>query len=229
MNDIALMVLGYLYVLASIIFANESWRLFKCPKEAGRKLLHVLVGNLVFLIPLFENWFSPVLIAAPFIPFTFLASPYSPFKLKIFDRIGLRDLSSRGHGLGLVYYSFAYTLLAGLFFHKPHVAASGIIPMTFGDGFAALIGSRYGFRRYKLLSERSLEGSFVFFVSSFLGFSLFMSFLSTLQTYPLNQGFILGLLVAVTGTLIEAFTPKGFDNLTVPFICVLAVKAFGEW
>jgi len=229
LNDAVLMVLGYLYVLAVIVFSREAWRWFKCSKETSRKLLHILVGNLVFLIPLFENWLSPVLIAAPFIIITLLASPHTPLKLRAFDRIGLREISSRGHGLGLVYYSLAYTLLAGLFFHKPQVAASGIIPMTYGDGFAALIGGRPGLKRYRLLSGRSLEGSLVFFASSFLGLALHLGFLSTLQTYPLHQGFTLTLLVAFIGTMAEAFTPRGFDNLTVPFVCVLAAKALGEW
>jgi len=229
LHDAVLVVLGYAYVLAAIVFSREAWRRFKCSKENSRKLLHILVGNLVFLIPLFENWLSPLLIAAPFIPATLLASPHSPLKLEIFDRIGLREVSSRGHGLGLVYYSLAYTLLAGLFFNIPQAAASGIIPMTYGDGFAALIGARPGLKRHKLPTGRSLEGSLAFFTFSLLGLTLYTSFLSTLGIYPLNQGFTLALLAASIGTVTEAFTPRGYDNLTVPFLCVLAAKALGGW
>lgn len=229
MNDAVLILLGYLYIAAVIVFSSRSERLLKCSRETSRKLLHILIGNLVFFVPLFDNWYSPVLVAAPFIPVTFLASPYSPVKLQFFERIGLRGLSESGDWLGLVFYACAYTILAGVFFDRPQVVAAGIIPMTFGDGAAALVGRRFGSRKFRFMHGRSLEGSIGFFAFSFLGLAIYVGFLSLLQVHPLNPWFVIGPVVAAVGAVVEALTPKGVDNLAVPLLCVMAAKFLGEW
>ena len=229
MNDVVLILFGYLYIVAVIIFSNRSEKLLGCSRETSRKLLHTLIGSLVFFVPLFDNWYSPVLVAAPFIPITFLASPYSPLKLQFFDRIGLRGLSESGDWLGLVFYACAFTILAGVFFNQPYVVAASIIPMTFGDGSAALVGRRFGSRMFRFMHGRTMEGSIGFFVFSFLGLAIYLGFLSLLQVHPINPWFVICPVVAAVGAVVEALTPKGVDNLAVPLLCAMAMKILGEW
>jgi dolichol kinase len=58
----------------------------------------------------------------------------SVFSLKFNDRI-----STSGHGLGLVYYSISWTVLALISLNQPWIIAVGIAAMSYGDGMAALI------------------------------------------------------------------------------------------
>ncbi|MBS7637928.1 hypothetical protein KEJ49_03425, partial [Candidatus Bathyarchaeota archaeon] len=77
------MSLCYTYILA-IIFVSGRMIKFKISRRFSRKFLHVMIGNLSFIIPFFTyNTFPlnfPFFVAAPFIILTFLVSPYSPYK-----------------------------------------------------------------------------------------------------------------------------------------------------
>jgi phytol kinase len=150
-------------------------------------------------------------------------------KFKVLERLGLSGVSVRGDALGLMFYALVYTILAGVFFDSSYVIAAGIIPMSFGDGSAALIGTRFGTERFRLPFGRTLQGSLGFFTVTFIVMGAFLSLLSILGIQTLNHWLILCLVVAGTGTVVEALSPRGVDNLAVPIICVLAMKAIGEW
>lgn len=202
MSDLAPLMAVYGYV-ALLIVASEKL----IPNEmVSRKFLHIMVGNIAFILPFFESREVMAFLAAfPFVPLTFLMSPYSP--IKISSRTSLV-----GHGLGLVYYSIAWTVLAYFFFHRPDAIAIGIMAMSFGDGFASLIGSKYGSRKYNIFGdEKSFEGSLAMFVVCVISFSIASLY---------YHGEILPILVplAFIVTLVEAATPRGLDNLTVSII-----------
>ena len=59
-------------------------------------------------------------------------------------------------------------------------------------------------------AAKSLEGSFTMFVFSFLTAFTLLSFFSSSDT------FLYSFLIALVATILEAITPHGFDNLTVP-------------
>jgi len=101
--NVILMVLCYVYILFIIFVLGKMDKLFHISPKASRKFLHAMIGNLPFIIPFFTSNIYPVLVAAPFILVTFLASSYSPFKnfnerLKV-----LADITEEGHQLGLVF------------------------------------------------------------------------------------------------------------------------------
>jgi len=229
LKDVLMVAGGYVYILLVIVFAKKSIELFNWTEKTSRKLIHVLIGGFIFLIPFFDNWYSPVILAAPFIFITFLASAYSPVRVKALNRLGLGDVSMKGDVLGLTFYAAMYTVLAGVFFDKPCVIAAGIIPMTFGDGSAALIGTRFGSERFRLPFGRSLQGSLGFFFMTFVITGAFLVLLTALQIPTVNSWLVLCLAVAGTGAVVEALSPRGIDNIAVPLLCVLAMKVLGEW
>ena len=115
-SDIVGLILVYGYIVILLIISEKV--LNKYP-NFSRKFLHIMVGNVLFILPLFTNQYViTFLAAAPFIVLTFLMSPYSPIKLN--DRI-----SSSGHGFGLVYYAISWTVLAYFFFDQPWIIAVG--------------------------------------------------------------------------------------------------------
>ena len=207
-NDFAGVALVYIYVAILLIITEKL--IDKYPK-LGRKILHIMVGNIIFLLPIFQTKEVMAFIAAgPFIIFTYLISPHTPIK-------SIRGkTSAAGHGMGLVYYAISWTILAYVFFDNKVVIAIGIIAMSFGDGFASLIGSRYAKKIFDIYdNQKSYLGSFAMIITSLI------MFMVTLLFYDINitlRVLVILIIIALSSTIAEIITPKGLDNLSVPFI-----------
>lgn len=213
-GDVSGVLLVYIYVAILLIVTEKL--LDKWP-ELSRKVLHIMVGNVAFLLPIFNNsWVMAFVAAGPFIFFTFLMSPYTPIK-SIKGRT-----SAAGHSMGLVYYAITWTILAYLFFDNMVIIAIGILAMSYGDGFASIIGIRFGKKKYNVFGdEKSYVGSFAMFIFTFI--TIIVALLYYGIALSSNVVFVL-LGIAVVAAVVEGLTPKGLDNLSVPF-----VAAFLYW
>ena len=209
-SDLAGVLLVYIYVAILLIISEKI--LDKYP-EGSRKFLHIMTGNIAFLLPVFvTKEVMAFLAAGPFILFTFLMSPYTPIK-KIRGKT-----SAAGHGMGLVYYSITWTILAYLFFDNMVVIAIGILSMSYGDGLASVIGIKFGKKKYKVLGdEKSYVGSFAMFIFTFITMVIALFYYNITLTFYV---ILVLLFIAVIASVVEGLTPKGLDNLTVPFVCV---------
>ena len=125
----------------------------------------------------------------------------------------------RGAGkgdLGTVYYAISLFLLALISFgplQNPIVGGVGILIMGYGDGLAAVVGTSWPKRPYQLLgAEKTLSGSLTMLVTSFLVTLVLLA--ATGQPQVLMPALTLALLA----TGLEAITPLGLDNLTVPLV-----------
>ena len=219
-NDLVGLAFVYSYVIVLLLFTEKV--VSKRYPVAARKFLHIMTGNIAFILPLFQTrWIMAFLAAGPFIIFTFLMSPYSPVK-------SLRGKTSEaGHGLGLVYYAITWTVLAFVFFDNRVIIAIGILAMSYGDGLASLIGSRYGKRKYVVVRDtRSYVGSAVMFLCTFVLLVIALVF------YAIPLSFTRGVyLLCIAGvcTLVEGATPFGLDNLSVPFVAALLYWGLFVW
>ena len=202
-GDISGLLAVYLYVAFLLLFTEKA---VNNSQLLSRKVLHIGVGNIIFILPLFDTgWVMTFLAAFPFVIITFFISPYSPL-----DTVS--KTSSEGHRLGLVYYSISWCILAFFFFESMEVIAIGIVAMSFGDGFASLVGIRYGKRKFKIIGdEKSLEGSSAMFISTVIVALLALFYFGSTPSYF----FIIIPISAFVGTFAESITPKGLDNITV--------------
>ena len=211
-SDIVGVAAVYIYVVVLIVFTEKVFSK-KYPVQS-RKFLHIMTGNIAFILPLFETReIMAFLAAGPFILFTFLMSPYSPIKT-------MRGKTSEaGHGLGLVYYAITWTVLAYVFFDHREIIAMGILAMSYGDGLASLIGIKYGKRKYTVFKDtKSYVGSLAMFLCTFLLLVITLVFYSE----PLTSRTIAYLLCVVgVATVVEGITPLGLDNLSVPFVAAV--------
>jgi phytol kinase len=211
-NDIIGVAAVYIYVTVLIIFTEKVFSK-KYPVQS-RKFLHIMTGNIAFILPLFQTReIMAFLAAGPFILFTFLMSPYSPIK-------SMRGKTSEaGHGLGLVYYAITWTVLAYVFFDHRVIIAMGILAMSYGDGLASVIGIKYGRRTYTVFKDiKSYVGSLAMFVCTFLLLVIALLFYAE----PLTVRSVTYLLcMAGVATVIEGVTPLGLDNLSVPFVAAV--------
>jgi len=93
-------------------------------------------------------------------------------------------------------------ILAYLFFDHKEIIAIGILAMSYGDGFASVIGMKYGKHTYTIFDDtKSLEGSIAMFFFTLLLFIIALFYYQITFT-----------------SFVEGCTPKGLDNLSVPFI-----------
>ncbi len=202
----------YIYVALLIVFTEKVFS--KRYPVQSRKFLHIMTGNIAFILPLFETREIMAFVAAgPFILFTFLMSPYSPIK-------SMRGKTSEaGHGLGLVYYAITWTVLAYAFFDHREIIAMGILAMSYGDGLASLIGIKYGKRKYCVFKDtKSYVGSIAMFVCTFLLLVIALLFYAEPVT---SRVAVYLLCMAGVATIVEGITPLGLDNLSVPFVAAL--------
>jgi len=209
-SDIAGVLLVYIYV-AILLITTE--KLLTGHPEFSRKFLHIMTGNIAFLLPIFVTREIMAFVAAgPFILLTFLMSPHTPIK-KIRGRT-----SAAGHGMGLVYYSITWTILAYLFFDDMVVIAIAILAMSYGDGFASVIGLKFGKKKYNVFGdEKSYIGSFAMLVFTFITTVIALLYYGIEIS---NFTILVLLLISFVAAIVEGLTPKGLDNLTVPFIAV---------
>lgn len=212
-NDFVGIAFVYIYVILLLIFTEKI--VSKKYPTVSRKFLHIMTGNIAFILPIFQTREMMAFLAAgPFILFTFLMSPHSPVK-------SVRGKTSEaGHGLGLVYYAIAWAVLAYIFFDTKEVIAIGILAMSYGDGLASLIGIKFGKKKYQIFEDvKSYVGSYAMFTFTFIMMIVALLFYGKLS---LNyETLFLLLCIAGISTIAEGVTPRGLDNLSVPFVAAI--------
>ena len=170
-----------------------------------------MVGNMIFAMPFFsEPWIMIVFLTLPATIGTFLLTEYSPIKIQ-------NSVTESGHALGLFFYSAIWTVLILVFPNYLWIVALAIVPMVYGDGFAALIGQKFGKVKYKVFGgEKSLEGSLTMFVITTV-MSVFVWMVFMTIGYPMPQFNLWAILgISAIATICEALSYGGIDNLTVP-------------
>lgn len=162
----------------------------------------------------FDNIFWAAVMPAIFIVVNYLS--YKNGIIKVMER---DDKDENKESLGTVYYALSLFILAILTFgplNNPILGLCGILVMGYGDGLAAVIGQAIKSKEFIIRgNKKSLAGSLAMFCVTLI---IFLGFL----TYSNSEYIIIkSVLVAIIMTIIEAFSIKGTDNLTVPLIASL--------
>ncbi|MBM4464817.1 MAG: phosphatidate cytidylyltransferase [Chloroflexi bacterium] len=216
-SDWQALIISYVYVLAVIGVGEglRKWRGYST--EFTRKLTHIGVGMWAFgTVLLFQHWYFAIV---P--PLSFVLLNYISYRGQIFKSV---ELGEKGN-LGTVYFPISFAIIICLFWDRPNLLVASLMPMTWGDALAAILGRRYGQRKYSMLgSTRSVEGSLAMFLFSWLSVFLALLLLSPLSPLAGGDGgrwqasLLYALAVAVFATLVEALSPWHMDNLTVPLL-----------
>jgi phytol kinase len=121
--------------------------------------------------------------------------------------------------LGTIYFPISFAAIIWLLWDSPHLLVTSLMPMTWGDALAAVIGRRIGRRPYTVLgSTRSLEGSAVMFLVSLVATVIPLLLFASIS--PVTA-IVAAAVTALGATVIEAVSPWGVDNLTVPAVSAL--------
>jgi phytol kinase len=192
--------------LGLVFLASEILHRFKQDPELVRKVVHIGTGH-VLLIAWWLQIPTWLCVAAGV---TFSAIALASHHTNILPM--LNDVGRKTYGV--FYYALSITILVGLLWdHHPQYAVIGVMVMSWGDGMAALIGKRFGKHTFIYMgNKRSLEGSLAMFVTSLI--VMLGIFASGHSLSPRDVG--VAIPVAAIAAILEAFSPGGTDNLSVP-------------
>jgi dolichol kinase len=207
------LIVSYIYVF-SIIGISEGlrkWRGYSV--DFTRKFVHIGVGMWAFgTVLLFEN---KVFAIIP--PLSFVLINYISYRRETFKAM---ETGERGQ-LGTVYFPIAFSAAIWIFWDNPVILVACLMPMTWGDAFAAVIGQRYGQREYSIFgSTRTLEGSLTMFLVSLIATAIPLLMFSMGRITP-GEALLVSAITALGATAAEAVSPHGTDNLTVPAVSAL--------
>ncbi|MBD2486916.1 diacylglycerol/polyprenol kinase family protein [Aulosira sp. FACHB-615] len=221
-SDLIGLAASYTYAISLLALGEGLRKFFGIQPDLTRKVIHISAGMWIFgVLLLFKHWQIGI------IPFaTFIGVNYLLYRYRLIGAMDTEDSSP-----GTVYFAISVTLLFGLFWrpdnsvdHVP-IAVAGIMAMTWGDALAALIGKSFGQHKYQIGSSvRSWEGSLAMFLASTTAIFLVLMFLPGSFLSPLavplsvSKALLTALISASFATFVEAISPHGTDNLSVPLV-----------
>ena len=212
----------YIIVAAGGIFLGR--KLFAIPDELFRKMLHfVLLGAYIPLVFAFESWWMAAAFATSLIlilfPVLSIAGKIPMFSSFVNERKKGEFKSSMVLAVGMM--AFSVSVCWGLFSDKYLVLAS-IYAWGIGDGFAALVGKRFGKHKitWKLADgKNSVEGSAAMFLCSLIAV---FTVLMVRGGIGVPMCFLIALLAAIVSTIAELCAKDGWDTVICP-VCAMIV------
>ncbi|MCT4663469.1 MAG: hypothetical protein N4A40_16570 [Tissierellales bacterium] len=206
MNNIIGILASIIFVGLILFIATLAEKKDILSGEGSRKFIHIILGNW-WLLAMF---FYDNAIWAAIVPFLFVIINYISYKKGL---ISAMERDGSIEDLGTVYYAISLFILSLWTFgiERPYIGAIGILVMGYGDGFAAIIGSKHGHHKFTILRKsKSIEGSFCVFIITFI----ISMFIMPIIGHPVS--ILNSIILSIIATLIEALTPFGMDNLSLP-------------
>jgi phytol kinase len=217
----------YLVTLFAVPLALRAYT--AAPREVVRKLQHVAYALSIFLLlGLFERWYVAVgaasLLVIVAFPVLALWERHPSYQRLLTDR------SSRGGDLRrqMLFAQLAFALLIAVFWGglgpswKPLIAAA-VMVWGFGDAAAALIGRFLGRRRIvhrAVDGAKTVEGTAAMIAAAAAATALTLSWYGGESWWA---SLAAAALVAPVAGVIELFSRRGLDTLTVPLSTAAAL------
>lgn len=196
-----LLAYGFVFLVIGVSTLFDKLGVFN--DEGSRKFIHIGVSNWwIVAMVLFEPSEYYLAIIPPF---TFIILNYLSYRFDLVKSME-RDVKS-ANDLGTVYYAISLFIITffAFYYDQLMIGALAILAMGYGDGLGAVIGK--SFKSKILYHNKSVFGSLAMFLSTLIiGIILFPS------------SILIIILISILATLIELFTPKGFDNFSVPLL-----------
>ncbi len=193
----------------AIFITAELWRRVSAPPvEWTRKFVHFAGGVVAACFPwLLQHHWTVLLLGA-----AFLLILWGTRRLGLLQSVHGVARSSEGG----IYFPIAIYLVYRIGADRPVAYFISILVLVVADAAAAVLGSAYGRHTFDVeRDKRSLEGSTVFFVATFLIVHLSLLLLTDIDR---RLSVLVGAQIALVVTLFEAISIEGNDNLLVPLV-----------
>ncbi|MHA1909409.1 MAG: diacylglycerol/polyprenol kinase family protein [Candidatus Thorarchaeota archaeon] len=237
LQDIIVFFIAVLYALLVLIIADVARRKLNVGSDFTRKIVHLFAGAAIWTVPYYTHSYVATFVALLFTIFLLMAS--NERFSKFFSAMARPEDVEHGSVRGPFWYAVSITVLTGIFTFLQldtiyFVAAASIHMMMFGDGMSAPIGMKYGKNHTITIlgSKRSLQGTLALFVFAFFGALLAFWFFGIFNYGTLAPGgnilwtemLIMAFIGSLAATLIELISPKGTDNILLPYsACVIMI------
>lgn len=192
------------------IFAGAEFahRRFRLDPEVTRKITHVAGGSLALFLPHFFQSHWTVLVLGLLFFLVLLLTKYKALIRSIHDV----ERSTNGE----MYFplALALTYLAASLTDTFDLYWAAILALTLGDTMAWLIGKHYGKYKYQIFGDwKSVEGSVAIGLTCT---AIIVGFLFIRNPETAARILIMAPLVGTFAAIMEAISPRGTDNLTIP-------------
>ncbi|MFX1475706.1 MAG: diacylglycerol/polyprenol kinase family protein [Promethearchaeota archaeon] len=240
--DIIALVITFALIMVLIRLNDILRNRDKIPTYVSRKVFHTFAGPLFIICWLL---FSGDLLSryiAAIVPLIF-AMLYVAVGTGVLKNEEFVQLLTRsGKSRELLFGNFLYCLVmvwvsiacffipvdkfAGVPFIPTAILVFG--PMAGGDGLADMVGQKWGKHKFKVFSEKSVEGTLAMLVFGFLFTYVMLAIFSIIlnpvypAVYSLMNLLIPVIAVSLVATVAEALSPRNIDNLVVP-VCIFLV------
>lgn len=208
---LALLFVGLLLVVSEVL-----WRKKIIAGEYGRKLVHMTLGVFISTWPYFMSMGAIKLIACAAILVLLLSR-----KFKIFHAI--HDVKRTTYGEVLYPVSI---LITAMLAQADWIFAIAVLFVAIPDGMAALAGKKWGNKHSKIKIFKTNKtlvgtGTYIIFAYAVMCMGLLIGGKNALISGSTSCLIFLPLGAA----LLEAVSPYGLDNVTVPLLVVLSLNA----
>jgi phytol kinase len=218
-RDVLGIVVSYAFVFGFIGIATILMRRGILSPVITRKVIHIGVAHwwLIAMALMDDPWVASVG------PASFIVINALAIRLHLLPAM---DEGADARNWGTVYFPISLLILVNLCWRDVvpvWVGGLAVLVLGWGDGLAAIFGDRnsgegprvWGEIRLWRRGRKTVAGTAAMFVASFavtLGFTLVFS----PRFGALAAALGVSALTAFTATVVEAVTPLGIDNITVP-------------
>lgn len=210
----------YLSLAFGALFASAEYFYHKRKVEAEytRKYVHIVTGLLTLLFPaLVQNHWLVLGLCTSFLVILLLS-----LRLELLPSINAVGRQTMGSILYPIIVYSCYLVFQKydqfMFFYIP------ILILAICDPVAALIGRKWPKGQYKTFGHtKTMSGSLAFFA---VAVAICMALMVGVEEIPFQVALFVAVSVGVFTTIAEAYTHKGFDNLSIPLVAVLVLIFF---
>jgi len=205
------LLLAVLAVFLILVGSELWWRKRITHGEFSRKFVHITVGSFVAFWPFFLSWNQIRLLSLGFLIVVGVSKYF-----RVFRAIH----SVQRPTMGELYFALSVGLVT-VITHDKWIYAASLLQMSLADGFAAVMGVRFGRQSYLVFSHRkSLVGTLTFFVTSLAILAAYT------QAASVHLGAVFMIGAAALAALIENLGVAGLDNLLVPVVIALLLVKY---
>ncbi|KGG03274.1 phytol kinase [Prochlorococcus marinus str. MIT 9321] len=202
-----------LYLVSIFLISIVFKKYYQDSREIVRKIIHIGIGPLIPIaqfLKIAQNsalFFTGIISLMVFINYTYKLLP------------AIEDIERKSYGT--LFYCLSLFILIYLFWDKdPYALITGFFIMTFGDGFAGLIGKSFNSKSWILFNQKkSLFGTITMLITSLI----VVCSVGYTQQSSLNVNYFT---IAFFATLLEQFSILGIDNFIVPICSALFFNFF---
>ncbi len=198
-------------------------------QKLSRKIIHIGTGPIYLLCWNFFSFNPAARFLAALIPlaitiqFFFVGMGWikDPAAVQAMSRTGDRKEILRGP----LYYGCMFVLLTLIFWRTSPVGILALMILSGGDGFADILGRRFGKLKIPFSNEKSFMGSVGMLLLSFTFGASFVALFNSMgyfpEAYSLPSALFHVFIISLAATIVEAYTKSDLDNITITLASVV--------